>query len=437
MRQESTMDTLEFGSPQQVDGSLSDNIRGLVGSEILKIASRIREMVAEGRKVCNLTVGDFDAKQFPIPAAWMAEIHKAFDAGHTNYPPSDGVLELRRAITDYVAREWGPRYPVDSVLISSGARPILYSAYRAIVNPGDKVIYPVPSWNNNHYTWMTQAEGVVVPTRPEDGFMPTLDELAPHLKEARLLSLNSPLNPTGTVIGADQLRGIVEAIVDENRRRLAANRPALFLLHDQIYAALVFGKARHHMPVELVPESAPWVISLDGVSKCFAATGLRVGWVTAAPALVSRMKAMIGHVGAWAPRPEQVALAKFLSDADGVHAFQKDMNERVRQRLQALYDGFSKMEADGYPVRCIAPQGAIYLSLQLDMLGKSWKGRPLRTNESIRQLLLDEAAVGVVPFQAFGLEDESGWFRLSVGAVSLEDIDQMFPRLRGLFDDVE
>ena len=106
--------------------------------------------------------------------------------------------------------------------------------------------------------------------------MPTLDQLAPHLSTARMLCLNSPLNPTGTVIGEKQLREIVEAVVEENRRRSSRGERHLFLMHDQVYSLLVFGAAKHLMPVNLVPEAAPWVISLDGVSKGFAATGLRV-----------------------------------------------------------------------------------------------------------------------------------------------------------------
>jgi len=429
-----TLSNLDFGPSRTVDESLSERVRGLVGSEILKIAAEIRELKAAGRSLCNLTVGDFDSGQFPIPQTLHTAIRQAYEAGETNYPPADGVLALRQSVVEFVARQWGPSYPVSSVLIASGARPILYAAYRAVLDPGDRVIFPVPSWNNNHYTWLNAAEGVVVPTRAEDGFMPTLAQLEPHLGQARMLCLNSPLNPTGTVIDETALRSIVEAVVEENRRRTRQGRSCLFLLHDQVYASLVFGGARHHMPVALVPEAAPWVIELDGISKSLAATGLRIGWVLAAPELTARMKDLIGHMGAWAPRPEQVALAGFLRDEAALRQFQSEMNGRVQARLDALFEGFEAMRRDGYPVQCIRPQGAIYLSLRLDLIGTDVDGKRVESNESIRRLLLDEAGLAVVPFQAFGLDQDTGWFRLSVGAVSTDDIQAAFPRVRRMLD---
>jgi aspartate aminotransferase len=251
-----------------------------------------------------------------------------------------------------------------------------------------------------------------------------------------MLCLNSPLNPAGTVIGEASLRRILEAFVRENRERERARRPCLFLLWDQVYSMLVFGKARHLLPTALVPETAPWVIALDGISKGFAATGLRVGWVLAAPAVVARMKDLLGHVGAWAPRPEQVAVAELLRDATAVATFEREMNRRVSRRLELLHDGIRAMRRDGYPVDAISPQGAIYLSLRLDLVGRSVDGERLSGNEAIRRLLLERAGVAVVPFQAFGLAEDTGWFRLSVGAVSEEDIEAMFPRLRKLLDGV-
>jgi len=228
------------------------------------------------------------------------------------------------------------------------------------------------------------------------------------------------------------LKAIAAAIVQENERREAAGRRPAFLLFDQVYGSLTFRRVKHEHPAALVPEIAPWLITVDGISKGLAATGLRVGWLLAAPEVTARMRDLIGHVGAWAPRAEQVATAKFLQNEVAVHAFRKQMHAALEQRLEALYEGFSAMKADGFPVDCIQPQGAIYLSLQLDIVGKAIKGKRIATNEEIRRLILEEAGLAAVPFQAFGLMEESGWFRLSVGAVSMDEIAQMFPRLREL-----
>jgi aspartate aminotransferase len=427
-----TMTELDFGSPGVVDESLSESAHSLVGSEILRIASQIRKMVAAGKSVCNLTVGDFNPKYFPIPTVLMEEIHNALAAGETNYPPSDGMLPLRQAAADFTAREYGVRYPIESTLIASGSRPLLYAAYRCVVNPGDVVVYPAPSWNNNHYVNLTRAQGIDLPTSAADGFQPTMAQIAPHLASAQMIALNTPLNPSGTVMKPEHLTAIARAIVDENDRRAAAGRRRLFLLFDQVYGSLVFGSIKHHHPATLVPEIAPWLITVDGISKGLAATGLRVGWVLAAPELTSRMRDLIGHIGAWAPRPEQVATAKFLQNEAAVHAYRKQMNAAVHERLEALYSGFTAMKADGFPVECIHPQGAIYLSLRIDVAGHSFEGQKLDRNETLRTCILEHAGLAAVPFQAFGLMEETGWFRLSVGAVSMDEIAKMFPRLREL-----
>jgi aspartate aminotransferase len=185
---------------------------------------------------------------------------------------------------------------------------------------------------------------------------------------------------------------------------------------------LIAGSLRHVTPPELVPEIAPYTIMLDAASKSFAATGLRVGWAVLPPAARQRMADILGHVGAWAPKPEQVAMAALLDDDAAVSAYLDEMRTRVAERLDRLAAGFASMRAAGLPVEVIPPQGAIYLSVRFPLPG--------RTNEAIRKLLLDQAGFAVVPFQAFGLKEDSGWFRISVGAVSLAEIDAALPRVR-------
>jgi len=403
---------------------------GLVGSEILKIAADMRALAAAGQTVCDLTVGDFNPRHFPIPRRLADAVRAALDAGETNYPPANGVLELRRAVGRFYARELGLAYPVESILVTGGARPIIYCAYRTVCDPGDRVVYPLPSWNNNHYVHMVGAVGVPVPCRAEDRFLPTREALARALPGARLVCLNSPLNPTGTAIRRDVLAGICEAILAENRMREPRGERPLYLLYDHIYWMLCFGDTVHVTPPELDPEMARYTIFVDGISKAFAATGLRVGWAVGPADVIARMSAVLGHVGAWAPRAEQVATLALLDDPAAIRDFHSTFHRKIAERLDLLHGGIQAMKARGAPVDSIPPMGAIYLSARIHPFGRRTPaGDALATNEQVRRYLLEAAAIGAVPFQAFGRPEDDGWFRLSVGAVSVADVEAALPRL--------
>ena len=410
----------------QDETGLSALARGLVGSEILKVASEIRALTEKGLEICNLTVGDFSPREFRIPEKLEQLITEALAAGETNYPPSDGVKELRQAVVRFFQQSFGLTVPIESVLIAGGARPLVFATYAAIVDPGDKVIYPIPSWNNNHYTYLAGGVPVEIVVTPETNFLPTAEQIRPLVRDARMICINTPVNPTGTVMSRDEVAAIAQLVVDENNRRFARGERPLFLMWDQIYWMLTFGGKRHYTPAELVPESARWTIFIDGISKAFAATGLRVGWSVAPAHITARMRDILGHVGAWAPRAEQVAVARFLGMREDIDRYHQHMIRELQLRLDLLHDGFEQMRRDGLPVRAIAPQGAIYLSAQFQLPG--------RTNEEIRKLLLDRAGFAVVPFQAFGLKKEDGWFRLSAGAVSPDEIQAGLRRVRAALE---
>jgi aspartate aminotransferase len=411
------------------DPRVSTMADGLIGSEILRIAADVRAMLAQGAEVCNLTVGDFAPQEFPAPQALVDAIVRALQAGETNYPPSDGVLELRKAVSAFY-KEWlGLDYGIESILITGGSRPGLYSTYAALVDPGDAVVYPVPSWNNNHYVHLTGARGIPIVTRAEDAFLPTRAALEDAVRGARLLVLNSPLNPSGTAFTAEQLGDICDLVLEENARRGPGERP-LYLMYDSVYWMLTFGGVQHVNPVSLRPAMRDYTVFIDGISKSFASTGVRVGWTVGPADITKRMASIVGHVGAWAPRAEQVAVAQLLSDRAAIEAYHDTMLREVYDRLEALYQGIVQLGERGFPVQAVRPMGAIYLSARFELHGSTTPdGKTLATNSDIRVYLLEAAGMAVVPFQAFGLDEESGWFRLSAGAVSRAEIGPMLQRV--------
>ena len=407
---------------------------GLSGSEIIRIGNQVSEQVRQGANICNLTIGDFDPQIFPIPAGLNTGITQAYQAGQTNYPPAAGVGELRESISDFLKTRQGLTYGPNDILVAGGSRPLIYAAYRALIDPADRVIFPLPSWNNNHYCHLTGATPVAVPTRPENDFMPTAAELAPHVTGATLLALCSPLNPTGTVFTKAGLEEICDLVLAENKRRGPDEKP-LYILYDQIYWLLTFGTAHHYDPVSLRPELRDYVIYIDGTSKCFAATGVRVGYGFGPTAIIEKMKSILGHVGAWAPKAEQVATAHFLPETAAVDEFLGGMKSKLQHSLEALHAGLLALKAEGYPVDAVAPAGAIYLTIKIDVLGRTAPdGTLLATTAELTSYLISEAQLALVPFSAFGSPASEPWFRASVGAETVESIASALPRLKAALD---
>lgn len=407
----------------------SNLAHNLHGSEIIKIAAEINELKRKGEQIANLTIGDFDPAIFPIPEELQQLIIKAYEAHQTNYPPADGVLELRESVSKFLKAKFDLDYGTNEIIISGGSRPLIYAIFLALVNEGEKVVFPAPSWNNNHYCDLLRAEAVIVPTQPENNFMPTADELRPHLKGAALLSLCSPLNPTGTMFLKEDLEAICDLVIEENKSRNKSEKP-LYILYDQIYSQLTFGAHEHFNPVSLRPELRNYVVFVDGSSKCFAATGVRVGWGFGPATIINYMKAVIGHMGAWSPKPEQVAMSKFLEEDAAVEAYLTTFRQNLQKNLDTLYQGFISLKEKGFVVDAIEPMGAIYLTLKVDYTGKTTpEGKVLETSTDINFYLIKEAQVALVPFSAFGTDHSVNWFRASLGASTVAEIEEMLPRI--------
>ena len=409
---------------------LSDLAETLIASEIVRLGATIKEKIRSGEHIYNYTIGDFDSSEFPIPQLLQDEIINAYKDGKTTYPAAEGELVLRKAVADFTAKNQGVNYTPQEILISAGGRPLIYSVYRTIVDDGDKVIYPVPSWNNNHYIHFTHGEHVVIESTRENNFMPTAAQIAPHIKGATMLALCSPLNPTGTTFNKEELEAICDLVIAENKQRKEAEKK-LYLMYDQIYWTLTFGDTKHYNPVALRPEMKAYTIFIDGISKAFAATGVRVGWAMGPQEIIVKMRSLNSHIGSWAPMGEQHAVAKFLEQDNAVQEYLVHFKKEVDFRLRKIYEGFKQLKEEGFSVDAIVPQAAIYLTVQINLVGKKTaEGKLLNEQAEVTEYILSDAKLALVPFGAFGAGKESNWYRISVGCCKKEEIDTVLKQLK-------
>ena len=419
-----------YNTIRKAFGKLSHLAETLIGSEIVRLGADIKEKIKSGEKIYNFTIGDFDSSIFPIPKILEKEIIEAYKSKFTTYPPADGIMALRESVSAFIKEREGLNYSTSEILIAAGGRPLIYALYRALVDRGDKVIYSVPSWNNNHYVHFVEGVHEVIETAAENNFMPTAEEIQPHTQNAVLIALCSPLNPTGTTFKKEELEKICDMVLEENIRR-GDEEKKLYIMYDQMYWTLTYGSSRHYNPVSLRPEMKNYTIFIDGISKAFAATGVRVGWALGPQHVLVKMRAINSHIGAWSPMAEQHATAKFLLQKNVVDEFLSNFKNELEERLQLIYEGFQKLRKEGFPVNACAPQAAIYLTIQIALSGKkAQNGDQLATQADVTSYILNEAKLAVVPFYAFGASKNSDWYRLSVGTCRKDQIPEMLDKLK-------
>lgn len=409
---------------------LSHLAETLIASEIVRLGADIRERINNGERIYNFTVGDFNPALFPIPKQLEDCIVEAYRNHLTNYPAAEGNLDLREALSTFIKKTQGLEYASNEILVSAGGRPLIYAFFRAVVDEGDKVIYAVPSWNNNHYTHFVKGEHIVIDASEENNFMLTAEDIRPHVKGATVLALCSPQNPTGTTFRKEELEAICKLVLEENASR-GEGEKKLYVMYDQMYHHLTYNEIRHYDPVSLFSEMKEFTVYVDAISKCFAATGVRVGWSMGPAALLAKMRAILSHVGAWAPMPEQKGLTKFLQQEGAIKNFLAEFKAEVEFRLRAIYEGLKNLKQQGFSVDAVSPEAAIYLTVKFDLVGrKTAEGKLLETQADVTSYLLQYASLAVVPFYAFGASKTSAWYRLSVGTCVKEEINEMLEKLK-------
>ena len=206
-------------------------------------------------------------------------------------------------------------------------------------------------------------------------------------------------------------------------------------MFDQMYWTLTYGSTVHYNPVSLRPEMKEFTIFIDGISKSFSATGVRVGWTMAPVEIINKMRALLSHLGAWAPMAEQKAVAQYLLNDDDIDNYFLGFKAAIENRLYKIYNGIINLKNKGYSVDAINPQAAIYLTIKIDLVGKTTSiGKLLEKQADVTEYLLSEAKLAIVPFTAFGADASSAWYRLSVGVVKLDDIEKVMQLLEAALE---
>jgi aspartate aminotransferase len=377
-------------------------------SATLAAAAQARQMKAEGLTVYDFSLGEPD---FPTPEPICAAAMRAMEKGHTHYTPAAGIVELRTAVARHYQKVYGIRYGAEQVLISNGAKHSLHNALCATVGPGDEVIIPTPYWvSYSDLVQMTGASFVLVPTRLEDGFKMTPQQLrAAVTPRSRLLMLNSPSNPTGTVYTRQELEALADVVL----------QTALAVLSDEIYERLVFGQARATCFATLRPGLAERTITISGASKTYAMTGWRMGWALGPAALIRAMgNVQSQQTGCPCSISQYAALAALEGDQECVERMRREFEARrdlVCRRLEALPG-----------VRLFVPDGAFYAFFDVSgHFGRSLAGRAVTDSVTFCRAALEGAHVNLVPGVAFGAE---GFVRLSF-ATSREQLQEGLNRL--------
>jgi len=400
--------------------NLSDIGNNIVGSEIIKISQRIKEF-SKTKTVANLTIGDFDSKKWPIPSKLKELIEFYYQENFTNYPNSQGELVLRESVSKYLETEYNLKYSPDEILIGGGVRPLIYTVYKGTVNQGESVIYPVPSWNNNHYSFLHGANKKEIECKPENSFFPTVSDIENSIDDSTsLICICSPQNPTGRVIPSETLKGICEVIVKENKLRATyVNSRPIYLFFDQIYSDLTDKELFTH-PLYVCPEIKDYLICADGISKSLSATGIRVGWIFGPKEIIGKLTEIFSHIGAWAPKPEQNAVATFLNEYKQEHINHiTQVREEFEYISSEICNKFNELKTKGFRVDYQKPEGGIYISVFFDY------SKYFSTSEDYVNYLIDTCGLGIVPFEFFGSKQNKGWFRISLGNINRENLQDV------------
>jgi aspartate aminotransferase len=365
--------------------ALSDRLSDIVESQTLAMTKRSRELKATGVDVINLSIGEPD---FDTPVHICEAATAAMAKGYTHYPPVAGLPELRTAIAQKLQRENGLPYQAENIIVSNGAKHSLLNAILALVNPGDEVLIPAPFWVS--YPSMIQYAGgvpVSIPSAVEDDFKVSAAKLeAAITPKTKLLMFSSPCNPSGSVMSKEELKAWRDVLV---------KYPNIFILSDEIYEKINYSAA--HCSLAEYPELQDRIAVINGMSKGYAMTGWRMGYLAGPKALVAACDKIQGLMTSGASSVSQMASVTAL---EGLQDSVEHMKNVFEKRRNAFHSALAQIPN----LPCNLPDGAFYLFPDVShYLGKKTpEGQLIMTADELCLYLLDKGHVSAVSGEAFG-----------------------------------
>lgn len=391
---------------------LSQRILGMKPSATLAVDAKAKELKSQGKNVISFGSGEPD---FTSPEAAFRYAKEAMENGKTHYTPTSGIPELRKEICTYYKDEFGLEFQPDQVVVGSGAKPCIYEALAAIIDPGDEIILLAPAWVSYiEQIHLLDGKTVIVDTE-SNGFVPKIEDIEAAVTDrTEALLLNSPSNPTGIIYDEKTLRGLGDIAIKHD----------LWLIWDEIYEQLVYGGNKHYNPLQLMPELASRIIIINGVSKAYAMTGWRIGYSIAPKALAAKINDFQSHLTSNASSIAQWAAVGAMKES--IADVQK-MKTAFDSRRELICGLLHAMPHISFP----EPEGAFYVFINIkECLGMTYEGQQIDDDIDFCNMLLEGELVAVVPGSAFLAP---GYLRISY-ASSPEEIKEGMRRLHAFLD---
>lgn len=378
---------------------LASRVKELTPSLTLAIDSKAKALKAEGVDVCSFGAGEPD---MDTPEHIKAAAIEALNAGFTKYTPSSGTPELRQAISEKFKRDNGLDYKPSQIIVSNGAKQSCFNAIAAVCDPGDEVIIPAPYWlSYPEMVRLAGAEPVIVHATQENSWKITAEQFENAMTpKTKMIILNSPGNPTGSIYTREELRAISEVAAEED----------IYILSDEIYEKLTYDGAEHVSIASLTPEAYDLTITINGFSKAYAMTGWRLGYLGAPEAIAKAIDSMQSHSTS---NPCSFAQKGALAALQGDQQCVTDMRDEFDIRRQYMFDRLSSIPG----LSAVKPLGAFYVLVNIASFGLK--------SQNFADRLLSKSNVAVVPGIAFG---DDNTIRLSY-ATSLDVIKNGLDRI--------